>query len=107
MVQQTSCFYPSILKHQHYPCNFPHRRLTFRHGRYSNPHVSPVADKQISDADPDFCVNEDEKHMSENETDNESSDEGCDEASEIDEEAYFQLAIRTSGKSILKMVLYL
>ncbi len=43
-----------------------------------------VADKHISDADPDFCLNEDEKHMSENETDNESSDEGCDEASEVD-----------------------
>jgi hypothetical protein len=41
-----------------------------------------VADKQISDVDPDFCLNEDEKHMLENETDDATSDEGCDEASE-------------------------
>jgi hypothetical protein len=41
-----------------------------------------VADKQIPDGDPDFCLNEDEKHMLENETDDATSDEGCDEASE-------------------------
>ena len=43
-----------------------------------------VADNQISDVDPDFCLNENEKNMLENETEDETSDEGCDEASDED-----------------------